>query len=133
MGSWGPGNFENDDAQDWLAAFVRQDNLEPIHETLAEVRKLEGRYLDGQRSDEALAATEVVSALRGYPSKDLPQKVRTWLVSHPLQVADDLVKEAMIVVVRILRDSELRETRENMGNIPMEWYRVIGDLMSRLK
>jgi hypothetical protein len=112
---------------------VREDNLEPIHTALAEVRRLDDRYLDCQRSFEALAAAEVVSALRGYPSKDLPQRLRGWLVSHPLQVADDLVKEAMIVVVRILRDSELREVSENMGNVPMEWYRVIGDLMSRLK
>jgi hypothetical protein len=90
-------------------------------------------YLDGQKSVRVLAAAEVVAALRGCPSKVLPKELAAWLASHPLQVLDDLVKEAMSVAVRILRDSELKEVRENMGNIPMEWYRVMGVLMSRLK
>ncbi|MCL4304183.1 MAG: DUF4259 domain-containing protein [Anaerolineae bacterium] len=133
MGSWGPGNFDNDDARDWLLELVHGDNLKPVQAAFLEVTNLEDRYLDGQKSDRALAAAEVVATLRGYPNKVLPKELGVWLALHPLHASDDLVKVAMRVVVRILRDSELREVRENMGNVPMEWYRVIGDLISRLK
>jgi hypothetical protein len=132
MGSWGYGNFENDDAQDWLAGFVHGDNLKPVQEIFSNVKRLEDQYLEFSKCWKALAAAEVVAALRGYPLKDIPKRLATWLETHPLQVSENIVQEAMIVVVRILRDSELRDDNEDM-QVPMEWYRVMGDLMSRLK
>lgn len=132
MGSWGHGNFENDAAQDWLAEFVRGDDLKLVQETFAEVRKLENNYLIFSKCWEALAAAEVVAALRGHPVRDLPKRLVTWIESHPLEVSDSLVQQAMTIVVRILRDSELREDNEDM-QVPIEWYRIMGDLMSRLR
>ena len=133
MGSWGVGSFENDDAHDWLYELISGDNLNPVFTAFTEVRKVGNSYLNAQKSYEALAAAEVIAALRGYPCTNLPDELATWLEAHPFKASDDLAREAMAVVVRILRASELKDGRENMGNIPMEWYWMMGDLMSRLR
>jgi hypothetical protein len=131
MGAWGLGIFENDDAGDWVSQLCRGNNLNLIFATFSEI--LEGDvYLELPESSAALAAAEVVAALRGNPTNDLPTLITTWISSHSLPVSDDLVETAKTVVNKIHSNSELKELIEDSGSIN-QWNVVVNDLISRLK
>ncbi len=63
MGAWGTGNFENDDAADFVYDF-KERGLEAVREALAEALEV-GDYLDAYVATTATAAAEFVSAAAG--------------------------------------------------------------------
>ena len=46
MGAWGSGNFENDDAMDWVADLEETRNLKLVKQTLREVLDAGDGYLE---------------------------------------------------------------------------------------
>jgi len=72
LGTWGTEAFANDDALDWIAELEGADDDRFLQEALQVVIQDEGAYLEVPECNIALAAAEVVAALHGHPSHDLP-------------------------------------------------------------
>jgi hypothetical protein len=130
MGAWGLGTFENDDALDWRIELLREDDLEPVLSAFSEIKQND--YLELPECCYALAAAEVVAALKGNPSDTLPKDVIAWITSHPLFIDEPLVKDAEIAIEKIRSDSELQGLVEETGRLD-KWHMTLDDLLSRLK
>jgi hypothetical protein len=131
MGAWGLGIFENDDALDWRIELLREDDLGPVLSAFSKIKQSDD--LELPECCYALAAAEVVAALKGNPSDTLPKDVIAWITSHPsLFIAEALIKDAEIAIEKIRSDSELQGLVEETGELN-EWYMVLDDLLFRLK
>ena len=98
MGAWGAGNFENDSALDWVVDLEDQEGMELVLQTLAE---------RGEGGEGILAAAEVVAALNGNASAELPEEVVDWIVDKPAP-GDDFTRSALDGVEWVWSASELR-------------------------
>ena len=130
MGAWGVGNFENDDALDWMAELQSSKDSTPILAAFSEIT--EGNFLEAPDCANALAAAEVVAALKDNPSKDLPDEIATWVSSSRLFVDNELVVTAKNVVNKIRQSSELKKLWEDSDSLD-EWENVVNDLDLRLE
>ena len=75
MGAFGAGNFENDDAGDWLGELTESEDLSLVRETLAEVARSGVRQVEAPACSRALAAAEAVAAINLHQPADLPDAV----------------------------------------------------------
>ena len=127
MGAWGAGNFENDDALDFLAEVDGPELLAEAFEALPPAGEGE---VDATDAGRVLAAADVVAAMMGRPSRDCPADLTPRLKQFG-EPAGDLIEQARQAVSRVLFDSELldlwaeSESRE-------EWNVVVTDLIERL-
>jgi len=130
MGAWGHGPFDNDDAADWVSQLEESTGLSVVQSALDGIAGSGGGYLEAPACSEALAAAEVVAALRGRPAAILPEEVRAWAkgrASAPV----DLVEHARKVVRSIRSKSELRDLWEESEQFDA-WSKVLDDLEARL-
>lgn len=132
MGAWATDSFANDDALDWLIDFVETPTIEMLRDTLEHIMSHDpDDYLDAPDCSEAIAAAEIVAALTGRPSANLPDDLKAWLQSdHGLDAAH-LTRTAAAAVERIAGDSELQELWEESDSSE-QWASDVTDLMCRL-
>jgi hypothetical protein len=130
MGAWGVGTFENDAAADWLADLPQTLGL-----TFRPVVAIEpDLYLEEPEASEALAAAEVVAAMRGHPGEAMANRpeVGEWAQEHSDWLQPHVERDALAAVDRIRSSSELHdlwaETEEYEG-----WLAVVSDLRDRLQ
>jgi hypothetical protein len=132
MGAWGTGNFDNDEALDWLYLLSEAPDLLLLQTTLEAVTGSEEDYLDATDCAQALAAAEIIAALAGHPPEELPEEAAGWLDGRPAP-PDDLKMLALIAIEAVAgEDSELRELWEESDEFE-EWQAVLNDLTARLK
>src|SRR2546430_16610875 len=62
-GAWGDGNFENDDALDWVADCVK--SATPVPVSAAIDGAVRSKYIEAPEGSAAVAAAEVVAAALG--------------------------------------------------------------------
>ncbi|MBL4770994.1 MAG: DUF4259 domain-containing protein [Planctomycetes bacterium] len=124
MGHWGFGPFENDLALDWVG------DLLAAGEGFVEATLNVGEAIDVDRSDDWIAAAEVVATLRGHQAEGLPLEVKAWCGGrgHP---ASRLVQRAKFVISGLLNSDEYREMAGEL-NTPAEFCAVLVDLLARL-
>ena len=143
MGSWGPGSFENDPALDFVGDLTESADGAPLRDALQRITAHDGtrqpswfgRFM-GRRADRltihhcqtAIAAAEMVAALRGRPPAKLPDKAADWIAAHRASSSDDLVAVAKAAIAAIKTDSELRDEYD-----PAEWRDKMADLERRLE
>jgi hypothetical protein len=130
MGAWGVLPFENDNAVDWIW------NLEEAVDTSVLTDALEAvgsaGALDGD-CEEAVAAAEVVAALRGKPLTELPDEVTDFLRAQRKQKPPTkLVNLAITVVQRIAEASDLKD-RWDRSDRGKTWQEAMKDLLLRLE
>jgi hypothetical protein len=130
LGAWGVGNFENDDAYDWLDELLEHDEAgEFIDDTLS--LALEQIETEVRAVARGLAAAEVVAALRGKPAASLPDDLREWLDGQPpsdhesASLAEKFVRSVVTQspLAGLWLDDETRDA----------WIRVVRDLQTRLE
>jgi Domain of unknown function (DUF4259) len=132
MGAWGAGSFENDDAMDWAYDFCEAPGRERIVGALTAVfRETEG-YVEAPESSNAIAAAEIVAALKMVPGSTLPEDVRRCVDNSDIVVDPDLVDLALEAVSRVREDSELKELWDE-SEYADEWYAVVEDIEARLR
>ena len=136
MGAWGIGNFENDEASDWVWDLVKSKDKDFLHETLA--RAVGGELSNSSTCAEALAAAEVTLAGLNKEADNLPDEAADWLnkgtgllrkkvkVFGPQDAI--LAQEA---VQRISSSSELLDLWIESGN-DSEWLELQNKLSERL-
>ena len=126
----GEGNFENDDALDWIGQCTQSTGTKVVSATLTAA--LKAQYIEAPEGSAAVAAAEVVAAARGKPNPDLPKELRSWLERQPkteLAALSSLAKQ----VLRKVRDPKASELRqlwsEGKSN---RWESRIAELEARI-
>jgi len=133
MGAWGHGSFDNDDAADWVQTFE-------LHGVTAVVTTLErvanfpkDEYLEAPETSAAIAAAEVVAAVRDGDLASLSDEARNAFATHQQSLTGSRMLElARQTVERILHQSELKDLWEESAEGDM-WVQGIGNLSSRLR
>ena len=131
-GSWGPGILDNDSALDFLTQVTSTNGAELVRNAL-DTALTDESPLEDEQASRALAAAELVAAMKGDASNDLPAIYKEWAVRHSIDANSELVISAVDVVDRIGRDSETRELMQEGGveNFQL-WQASLGKLRARL-
>ncbi len=132
MGAWGVGNFDNDDAADWVYELEESEDLSLIVATLETVTARGKQYLEAPDCCKALAAAEVVASLKNAGIAGLPEEVQHWIEAHRSASGSKYAELALTAVERIKTESELQELFDESESAD-EWHQVLNDLQSRLK
>ncbi len=133
-GAWDAGSFDNDDALDWVWELSESDDLSVVEDALQSAA-VASDYLEAPTSSMAIAAAEVIAALKGRPRPELPAEVTDWVKAHPLAVADDLVRTARKAIENIknVESSELAQLWSESEGMAEVWHADLGDLLQRLE
>lgn len=133
MSAWGTGNFDNDDARDWLGGLksLGVDGLRPILARAAD----DADYLEALESSVAVAAAEAVAALKGLPAEPLPREIADWVSEKKVQTDAppilDLAALAIRAVERVRTNSELKDLWMEADGLN-EWSAALRELAARL-
>lgn len=130
MGTWGHEAFSNDDALDWLGELLDAGDMGPVEAALAAAASAGETYLEAPDCSQALAAAEVVAALRGKLGDGLPKKLIAWQAGRP-KPADGLLELARRAVAQVAQDSELKDLWVESGH-PEAWEECVRNLQARL-
>jgi hypothetical protein len=135
MGTWGVKSFENDDALDWMGGLETTEDASLLQSTLERTanRNLDDDDIDGPEPAEAIAAAEVVAALKGSPAEDLPEEITDWAKNYsiPKPLQTELAQLALKALGRIRASSELKELWEETEDADA-WHSEIMALERRL-
>lgn len=95
-GTWGVGSFENDTALDWAYELTAAKSTSVIYAALRSVSKT--GYVGVDDCARALAAAEVVAALKTHKMSSLPPEVARWAEKHKGLYKTDLKTIALNAV-----------------------------------
>lgn len=91
MGTWGAGSFENDEAAVWRAELTLTPDESAIEEGLRAVADAsDDEDVEDPESQIAIAAAEVVAAVKGRPSSSLRDDSAEWARKRGATSADVL-------------------------------------------
>ena len=130
MGAWGTGNFQNDDALDWLGELGDFDTVRAALRVVADAPA--DAHLDAPVCCAALAAAEVVAAAKGAPAEQLPDEVDAWVKLHGAEHTTTDVALASAAAARVESASELKDLFDD-GATNGEWHSVVLGLRERLR
>jgi hypothetical protein len=131
MSVWGTGIFENDDALDWIYDLADSGSLSRVISALDVILKNKEEDSDISDCRIALAAAEIVAAMSGDPSPDLPEEAEEWIGEKILE--NEKIREKAGNAIRlILEASELKNKWEKSVNY-VKWQSTISDLQKRLE
>jgi hypothetical protein len=131
MSVWGTGIFENDDALDWIYDLADSGSLSRVISALDVVLKNKEDDSDISDCRIALAAAEIVAAMSGDPSPELPEEAEEWIGEKILE--NEKIREKAENAIRmILEASELKKKWEKSPNYS-KWQSTISDLQKRLE
>ena len=131
MGAWGIGSFDNDDALDWVIELEAADDSTILDAAFNTILDDTTQYLDASDCCSAIAAAEVVAALRGKADDALPDSVQDWVNAHPA-IDDTLTARARQALASILKVSELKELWEEVDEYD-QWLAAVNGLIGRLR
>lgn len=133
-GAWDTGPFANDDALDWVWELSESNDLSVIENTLNSAANSTD-YLEAPTASMAIAAAEVVAALRGNPRPQLPEEVTAWVQTHSVAVEDDLLKVARQAIENTKKKdaSELAQLWMESEDLMDAWLKDLDDLLKRLQ
>ena len=123
MGAWDEGPFSNDTAADWADAFEDADlnvGLQLVTDALSAAADTEtGTYRDSDVGCEAVAAAELVVAMRGVSIEESPynEAAVAWLRTAEPTASSELVSLAARALDRVAGPgSELAELWQEAGS-----------------
>ena len=137
MGAFGPGSFENDDALDF-AAELEASGADALSEVLERAVGGDG-VRDAGLGAAALAAAEVVAALAGRPSRELPDEVKLWVADAGAGLAAGEVERLLGLArraVAVVTGGDAELARLWAATKPTEtagWRASVADLGRRLE
>ena len=133
-GAWDMGPFDNDDALDWVYELEASNDLSAVKAALSAAAN-QGAYIEAPTGSAAVAAAEVVAALLGRASPQLPPEVTSWVDGRTLAKDDALVELARTAIARVQdsTNSELAELWSESPELLSEWRSSLSDLDGRLQ
>lgn len=130
MGTWGPGNFENDDAIEWVAELEGYADDGLIVDALNTIIDQTDDCPAATDCSVAIAAAEVIAAQSEEPHDDCPDEVEVW-VEGRLAPSPTKIAQARQAIQVILADSELKGIWQDSDGLEV-WQASVEDLLSRL-
>ncbi|WP_321489343.1 DUF4259 domain-containing protein [uncultured Hyphomonas sp.] len=130
MGAWGIGNFENDDAADFVYD-VEEDGVGAIRRAIeaAGTEHADG-YIEAPTAACLIAAGEFMAVALGKPAPTLSEDVVA--AAKRLAIQPEMVSKALPLLASILEEGELKELWDESGNAA-EWRQHVMTLIERLK
>jgi hypothetical protein len=129
MGAWGIKSFENDDAADWLGDLTSSKGNSLIKSSY----DLDESYVEAPEGCIAIAATEVLLALKGTARTALSLPVQAWVAKNKSCGTEDLIPLAVDALKLILSDkSELKELWQESNEYSL-WEKDILELIAKLE
>lgn len=133
MSAWGISNFDNDTAIYWIQRLVEEEEDGLLKNTIENfIKNFRSDRTDLIECSEFLAASEVVAALTGNPSDELPVELEDWIQSQYVQIDQAALEKCAKGVDQIIRDSELKEMFLDSGYFK-SWDKEQRNLIKRLK
>jgi len=137
MSAWGFGSFQNDHALDWVSCLLHHADLRFITSTLEtaideDLVTYHGTHVNTRNLDSAIAAAEVVAAIKGHPGPDIPKRVNKWIQRHHPVVDEHILELTRRVVARALETQELGDLWAELSTYEA-WRSVIENLRLRLQ
>ena len=130
MGAWGSKSFENDDAMDWVAEF-KEAGADAVRSSL-EAALNAGEELDEPEACEALAAAEIVAAVKTGDQSNIDEEAVTALTKFAEKIGtSEHIRLAKDAVARIKSKSELRDLWEETDEFG-DWIKTVEALEARL-
>lgn len=128
MGAWGAGSFDNDTAMDWIGQLERHG----IDAILDAIEAIGDGFIDSDEGSCAIAAGEIVAALRGKPAADLPADVIAWVAaSRPdVEVSPEMVRDMAKAIREVRSRDELHDLWDDEG--ATEWLARVDNVLARL-
>ena len=138
MGAWAVGNFENDDALDWVSDIVESSGIEkllfPINSVLSNQE-----YLESPICSEALVSIEIISAYKNAEFSNIPEEVNIWLSTKKgllfgkkPEFTSTHIKLAKQALEKIISSSELKELWQDSEHFE-EWCSIQNKLVQSLE
>lgn len=132
MGTWDVGIFGNDAALDWVGELSSQEGTAQINAALDDVLDTGGDYLEGDLSNQALAAIEALTLSYGAGGESAcPEALRNWVLENTSNIDSALLEKSLRVIDRILT-----EPSENLrlfdGDLLEQWKGVALTLRARV-
>ncbi|WP_211826656.1 DUF4259 domain-containing protein [Kistimonas asteriae] len=129
-GAWGIGSFENDSALDWSYELEHSIGSVALQGAFRSVQV--GGYIEVNACSAAMAAAEVVAAIKMKSFEQLPDSVRKWAISNSSVVNDALIQNAKksVAVCSNAENSELAQLW--LESSSKEWADYISTLSSKL-
>ena len=133
-GAWDVGPFDNDDAADWVWELEESSDLSVVKAALKAVTE-SSSYIEAPTGTTAIAAAEVVAALKGQPHAQLPDEVATWVETQSQDGNGKLVELALQAIARVqdLDNSELAQLWSDSEELRDSWVFGLADLKRRLQ
>ena len=131
MGAWAEGSFDNDDAGYWVWELEEAEDVSILEEAFSAIIDNEDD-LEAPDCSVAVAAAEVVAAMRQHPANNLPKEVQTFVSHVNNQPSESLITAALAALKRVRTKSELQELWDN-GSNGENWRQAIAELESRLR
>ena len=123
--------FDDDAAADWAASLIESGSVDSVAETLLAALFDGNEYLEAPDCSRAVAAAEVVAALNGRGSSDLPEEIRAWAATRLGSADAGLLSAASRAIAAVMTDSELQALWEESDRYA-EWRDRMSDLSRRL-
>lgn len=136
MGAWGIGNFENDDAGDWVYDLEKSKDKSILHKALNSVLE-NSEYIEAPECCEALAAAEVIYSGLSSEHSSISEEVIKWLNKKPglfkKSITFDTIdaKKSIAAINKILKSSELKELWEETNEFE-RWKNIENSLIEKL-
>ncbi len=131
MGAWAAGNFDNDDAGDWVWELAEAEDTSILEEAFSRVTDPDC-YLDAPDCSIGIAAAEVVAALRQRPAAKPPEEVTAFVARIGTPPSPVLISSALRALDRIKTKSELQELWDESDS-RAEWHQAVAELEGRLR
>lgn len=132
MGTWDTDSFDNDDAMDFISELSESEDIEVLREAFEAVVDLPADdYLEAPECHVAIAAAEIVAAMRGAPSAHMPEEVGEFITRVKVR-DEELATLAIASVERIRTGSELQELWEESDECA-DWLEALDELATRLR
>ncbi len=125
MPGWGTGNFENEDAQNFLAALHLKtpDDLKQILARAAD----EVDYLEASESGVVIVAAEIVATAKGGPPQTVPRQIAEWVSKIEGAPSAEMNELAQRAVHKVRVNSELRDLWQEAEGL-YEWSAALREL-----
>jgi hypothetical protein len=131
MGAWGSPTFENDVALDFLSQ-VRTENLYPVLQSAVSLER--DAYIEEDEGVRALVVGELLAAQRDGDATRLPEIAKYILSEMRNPPPIELVAAAKSAVEMVLRSSETRELRAELGATEFnQWQDEVRKILKRLQ
>jgi hypothetical protein len=128
MGAWNVENFDNDTAMDWIYDFSLTPSADMLFAAFEAINNNTG-YIDSDDGATALAAAEVIAAVKGHITNAWPEDIE---VPASLHISSTLLAAALQAINKVSSDESELKALWQESDAFANWVAVVQNLQQRL-